>query len=751
MLVTNYRPIALQNTVLKIFDATMHAELKLFVDENNIIAPTQGGFRDERGTMEQLQIYQHLYDQHPTMCCAFLDIRKAYDTVWRKGLFHKLRYKYQMDEGLVSMYEEMYHNTRSAIKTTSKIGRSFLTTGGLLQGALSSPLLFNLYINGLAERLNNTSIGYNIPNIPFKLNNLLFADDIVLVAPTHKHLENLLKICLEYAKEWKLTFNPLKSKIIQHNTCVTKYDTDNPYTFILHEATLIKFAAIFVPEGANSFYLGIPIANNGPALETFLNQKLAVCKDKLNQLESFCLMIDADFHLRYVLYKTLLRSRLEYAAQVLKIPGNMLYKLRTFQHDAIVRLFHLDPHTSLTIAEISTGIESIDCRLAILRSNYIHKLQNCNKKKLNIAKEVLHIEIHENKIQRAYGAPVKPYTLWSRVQHDHAHWGISAMDFNPKNPDKSPNIVLKELKHITKEVFDKKDLELTQEIIHNQRTIASNEIPALQHTNPIELWDGNLTISPEFAYMPLTFADIRRVTTSIFAGYRPHHAKYTQSDHTCNMCKTSSFHGIAFHKLFFCKSVKSLRMNILRSIIREATFFCDKFLTIKPSTPVQRVITLIKHDLINVLKNIIQKGKVTKVSRLIHTLFNSFEMYLHGTNVHPENPSFILARMIRRMCLGHLVTLSEAIRSRAVHQVEKWKTIFFKHDHHHIAEEDLKKGKILCRVRDNKGQMNFMNIRDLIDSLPFSLILQYDIGLGSASTRTNNQIKRAQNYTRRRW
>ena len=56
------------------------------------IAEEQGGFRPTRGTTDQVFCLTEIIQQRkaePTFM-AFIDVKKAYDTVWRDGLWKRL-------------------------------------------------------------------------------------------------------------------------------------------------------------------------------------------------------------------------------------------------------------------------------------------------------------------------------------------------------------------------------------------------------------------------------------------------------------------------------------------------------------------------------------------------------------------------------------------------------------------------------------------------------------------------------------
>ena len=72
-----------------------------------------------------------------------------------------------------------------------------------------SPILFNVYMDQLSEKLNASNIGGNIGG---KLvNHLCYADDICLISLSSVGMQQLFSICDIYAKEHDLLYNGGKS------------------------------------------------------------------------------------------------------------------------------------------------------------------------------------------------------------------------------------------------------------------------------------------------------------------------------------------------------------------------------------------------------------------------------------------------------------------------------------------------------------------------------------------------------------
>ena len=78
---------------------------------------------------------------------AFLDISKANDSVWRERLWHMMR-QYGVEEKFVTR-----------VWLNGGKSRWFAVERGLRQGCTLSPLLFIIYLMGMAEELERPQLG----------------------------------------------------------------------------------------------------------------------------------------------------------------------------------------------------------------------------------------------------------------------------------------------------------------------------------------------------------------------------------------------------------------------------------------------------------------------------------------------------------------------------------------------------------------------------------------------------------------
>ena len=141
---------------------------------------------------------------------CFLDASKAFDRVNHYVLFDKL-VKRGVPLYIVRILVFWYNVQKMYIQWNNTMSDSFSVSNGVRQGGILSSYLFCVYMDYLSKKLNNVNAGCFMGTA--LINNLMYADDLVILAPSHVGLSMLLSVCSDYGLEHDIKFNSAKSNI----------------------------------------------------------------------------------------------------------------------------------------------------------------------------------------------------------------------------------------------------------------------------------------------------------------------------------------------------------------------------------------------------------------------------------------------------------------------------------------------------------------------------------------------------------
>ena len=147
---------------------------------------------------------------------CFVDFKKAFDSVWHKGLFYKLE-KMGMGGKLCELIKNIYKKTKCAVKIDGRVTEFFNFTKGVRRGCPLSPLLFNLYVNDIFGKIDNSTVTppYLQPECP--INMLMYADDLVMIARSQDELQAKMSLLSNFCANWNLEINMKKTNIMVFN------------------------------------------------------------------------------------------------------------------------------------------------------------------------------------------------------------------------------------------------------------------------------------------------------------------------------------------------------------------------------------------------------------------------------------------------------------------------------------------------------------------------------------------------------
>ena len=187
---SNQRPVALCNTVYKLFSIVVNSRLTRAVEENSIIEPEQAGGRRHRGTTRPLQWLQwNLGDarrRRKRLYALWIDTTNAFGSVSHEVLWSILEgygFKTAEVDFLRSLYADSRFRVRGPFGDTAEV----FTHSGVNQGDITSPLLWNLVVNALLRYVHGARAGY-VHESGVMTSALAFIDDCVLLSDTDRGL-----------------------------------------------------------------------------------------------------------------------------------------------------------------------------------------------------------------------------------------------------------------------------------------------------------------------------------------------------------------------------------------------------------------------------------------------------------------------------------------------------------------------------------------------------------------------------------
>ena len=189
------------------------------------------------------------------MYCAFVDFRKAFDLVYRNGIWLKL-----INQGV-------YESVKLCVRVNGRLSDYFDSYMGVKQGEPLLPLFFIFFIDDMAKSLKYDTQDYITLN-ELQIFLLLFAYDTVLFSETPEGLQLLLDKLYTYCSNWGIAVNVDKTVAMIFKQGNVK-ETQNFY----YNGELLKQVTKFT-------YLGVTLAADGKfyqAQNHYLNRLQTHC------------------------------------------------------------------------------------------------------------------------------------------------------------------------------------------------------------------------------------------------------------------------------------------------------------------------------------------------------------------------------------------------------------------------------------------------------------------------------------------
>ncbi len=292
----NYRPISLTSVPCKILEHVIYKHIMDHCKQYNIILDNQHGFRAKRSCetqlIETIEDIARSRNFGNVIDLLILDFSKAFDTVPHKKLLLKLDiYGIGQDTSIGKWISSWLNDRSQNVMLDGESSSAVRVESGVPQGTVLGPLMFLLFINDIANKVEHSRIR-------------LFADDCLLFREVnneneYEKLQNDFDAVGKWAKEWQMKFNVEKCYRLQ----ISGKKASCPYLYSLNNEVLGNVQ--------HHPYLGVEFDKDlkwGSYVENVVNKanrSLGFIKRNLSMCPK---------EIKRAAYYTLVRPQLEYAS-----------------------------------------------------------------------------------------------------------------------------------------------------------------------------------------------------------------------------------------------------------------------------------------------------------------------------------------------------------------------------------------------------------------------------------------------------
>jgi len=193
-----YRPIALENTIGKVFESVMAESISYLTEHYELLPPEHYGGRPGRSAEDAMAILSEnihkAWKNKNVFTAVFLDVAGAFNNVHHRRLIHNLRTR-RLPLEIVKWVQSFLQGRSTQLHFNGSTSQSIPTLAGVPQGSPLSPILYMYYNADLLEAAKDKPDTMSLG----------FIDDIVYGVEGKSDKDNVHKLekVLQGAEEWR--------------------------------------------------------------------------------------------------------------------------------------------------------------------------------------------------------------------------------------------------------------------------------------------------------------------------------------------------------------------------------------------------------------------------------------------------------------------------------------------------------------------------------------------------------------------
>jgi ribonuclease HI len=359
--IASYRPITLLSCIAKLMEKVICRRLEYWVEKNRMLGKYQCGFRKGLSTIDVLLRLQNRIrrsiDSKEYCIVVYLDLKGAYDKVWHKGQLYKLA-KMGIRGNMVRWFKNYLSQRKIMVRIGDTLSDQFDITSGVCQGAVVSPLLFNIMLSDIPVE-HNVDIYCYADDLTFSTS----GNDLSACTRTmQRYIERLVK----WLEGWGLVVSQEKSSM---QIFTSKRKNQN---------TIIRVKNQAIPQKKEQRLLGLILDAPNLTYKAHINyliedirKRLAIMKVLSSISWGASKKVLRNFYIAYV------RSKMDYASIIYNSAApTVLEKLDKLQNVALRLILGAWKTSPILSMEVEAFIAPLSTRRRMLTSKKYLKLMN---------------------------------------------------------------------------------------------------------------------------------------------------------------------------------------------------------------------------------------------------------------------------------------------------------------------------------------------------------------------------------------
>ncbi|KAF4529619.1 hypothetical protein B566_EDAN018863, partial [Ephemera danica] len=378
---SSYRPIALMSCVAKTFERMVKYRLEQYVERNKLIPINFTGFRKGFSTIDSLsQLINDIQiglTNKLTTIAEMLDIKSAFDRVHIPTLRKKLS-ALGLPKPFISIINNYLLQRTLYVKIDNSTSSPRTTYKGLPQGSVLSPILFILYTCDIKQYF------------PLHTKFTFYADDLMAYSTAASIRQ--CKVNINETNHHLSTWLDQSHFEVSHEKSVYMIFSR---TRNLNDQATILFNKTIINRTTSHKLLGLTI-DHKLTWEPHFTNVLHTCTNAFNILKIVChRWWGAHPSTGILLYKALIRSRLEYAGHLTASASTTQWKrLETMQNQCLRLILGAFRSTPIPALLLEAGVPPLKIRCQLLGEKFLLRKLSLTKHPLTEQIKLLHKKTH---------------------------------------------------------------------------------------------------------------------------------------------------------------------------------------------------------------------------------------------------------------------------------------------------------------------------------------------------------------------